>query len=169
MILKYGSLALILSRFQLIACLPKAMSPNSWSMATGVFANTAVPRLPSRQSVNKDEPITENINWFCLTPPSSGTPSTACSVLENQGCAFNKSQCLDTLASGTCWDSVDTYDCGQQVGIPGIQSSTQQQCSGPIRCMGEDCITVNRTQSQDFTKAVALLNSCPANGDGFKL
>jgi conjugal transfer mating pair stabilization protein TraN len=79
--------------------------------------------------------------------------------LENQGCAFIKSQCLDTLASGTCWDSVDTYDCGQQVGIPGIQSSTQQQCSGPIRCMGEDCITVNRTQSQDFTKALALLNS----------
>ena len=25
--------------------------------------------------------------------------------------------------------------------------------------MGEDCVTVNRTQSQDFTKAVALLNS----------
>ena len=102
---------------------------------------------------------TDTAGTHCLTPPASGTPSTACSVLENQGCAFIKSQCLDTLASGTCWDSVDTYDCGQQVGIPGIQSSTQQQCSGPIRCMGEDCITVNRTQSQDFTKAVALLNT----------
>ena len=102
---------------------------------------------------------TDTAGTHCLTPPASGAPTTACSALENQGCAFIKSQCLDTLASGTCWDSVDTYDCGQQVGIPGIQSSTQQQCSGPIRCMGEDCVTVNRTQSQDFTKAVALLNS----------
>ena len=102
---------------------------------------------------------TDTAGTHCLSPPASGTPTTSCSILENQGCAFIKSQCLDTLASGTCWDSVDTYDCGQQVGIPGIQSSTQQQCSGPTRCMGEDCITVNKTQSQDFTKAVALLNT----------
>ena len=102
---------------------------------------------------------TDTAGTHCLSPPASGTPTTSCSILENQGCAFIKSQCLDTLASGTCWDSVDTYDCGQQVGIPGIHSSTQQQCSGPIRCMGEDCITVNKTQSQDFTKAVALLNT----------
>ncbi len=102
---------------------------------------------------------TDTAGTHCLSPPASGTPTTSCSTLENQGCAFIKSQCLDTLASGTCWDSVDTYDCGQQVGIPGIQSSTQQQCSGPIRCMGEDCVTVNKTQSQDFTKAVALLNT----------
>lgn len=102
---------------------------------------------------------TDTAGTHCLAPPASGTPSTACSALESQGCAFIKSQCLDSLASGTCWDSVDTYDCGQPVGIPGIQSSTQQQCSGPIRCMGEDCVTVNRTQSQDFAKAVALLNT----------
>ena len=102
---------------------------------------------------------TDTAGTHCLSPPASETPTTSCSILENQGCAFIKSQCLDTLASGTCWDSVDTYDCGQQVGIPGIQSSTQQQCSGPIRCMGEDCVTVNKTQSQDFTKAVALLNT----------
>ena len=102
---------------------------------------------------------TDTAGTHCLTPPASGTPTTPCSALENQGCAFIKSQCLDTLASGTCWDSVDTYDCGRQVGIPGIQSSTQQQCSGPIRCMGEDCVTVKRTQSPDFTKAVALLNT----------
>ena len=102
---------------------------------------------------------TDTAGRHCLTPPTTETPTTSCSALENQGCAFIKSQCLDILASGTCWDSVDTYDCGQQVGIPGIQSSTHQQCSGPIRCMGEDCVTVNRTQSQDFTKAVALLNT----------
>jgi conjugal transfer mating pair stabilization protein TraN len=102
---------------------------------------------------------TDSAGTHCLSPPDAGTPSTTCADLESQGCAFIKSQCLDTLASGTCWDSVDTYDCGQEAGIPGIQSSTQQQCSGPIRCMGEDCMTVNRTQSQDFTKALALLNT----------
>ena len=102
---------------------------------------------------------TDSAGTHCLTPPASGTPSKSCSSLEDQGCAFIKSQCLDTLASGLCWDSIDTYDCGQSVGIPGIQSNTQQQCSGPIRCLGEDCVTVRRTQSQDFTKAVALLNT----------
>lgn len=102
---------------------------------------------------------TDTAGTHCLTPPETGTPTTTCTGLEKRGCAFIKSQCLDTLASGTCWDSVDTYDCGQSVGIPGIQTHTQQHCSGPIRCMGEDCITVNRTQSPDFTKAVALLNT----------
>jgi len=102
---------------------------------------------------------TDSAGTHCLTPPATGTPTTTCTALENKSCAFIKSQCLDILTSGTCWDSVDTYDCGQQIGIPGFQSSTQQQCSGPIRCMGEDCITVNHTQSQDFTKAVGLLNT----------
>lgn len=102
---------------------------------------------------------TDTTGTHCVTPPSSSSPPTTCSSLESQGCAFIKTQCLDVLASGTCWDSIDTYDCGQQVGIPGIQSSTTQQCSGPIRCMGQDCMTVNQTQSTDFTKAVALLNS----------
>ncbi|MBS4050658.1 MAG: conjugal transfer protein TraN, partial [Methylomonas sp.] len=103
---------------------------------------------------------TDTAGTHCLQPPANGsTPTKSCSSLETQGCSFIKSQCLDVLASGTCWDSIDTYDCGQSVGIPGIQSNTQQQCAGPVRCMGEDCITVNRTQSQDFSKAVALLNS----------
>jgi conjugal transfer mating pair stabilization protein TraN len=102
---------------------------------------------------------TDTTGTHCVTPPANGTPTTSCSTLENQGCAFIKTQCMDVLASGTCWDSIDTYDCGQQVGIPGIQSSTTQQCSGPIRCMGQDCMTVNQTQSTDFTKAVALLNT----------
>ncbi|OAI08425.1 Mating pair stabilization protein TraN, partial [Methylomonas methanica] len=102
---------------------------------------------------------TDTAGTHCLEPPANGIPNKTCASLETQGCSFIKSQCTSVLASGTCWDSVDTYDCGQTVGIPGIQSNTQQQCAGPIRCMGEDCITVNRTQSQDFSKAVALLNS----------
>ncbi len=102
---------------------------------------------------------TDTAGTHCLVPPANGMPNKTCESLETQDCSFIKSQCTSVLASGTCWDSVDTYDCGQTVGIPGIQSNTQQQCAGPIRCMGEDCISVNRTQSQDFSKAVALLNS----------
>jgi conjugal transfer mating pair stabilization protein TraN len=102
---------------------------------------------------------TDTAGTHCLEPPANGIPNKTCASLETQGCSFIRSQCTSVLASGTCWDSVDTYDCGQTVGIPGIQSHTQQQCAGPIRCMGEECITVNRTQSQDFSKAVALLNS----------
>jgi len=102
---------------------------------------------------------TDTAGSHCLPALEFAPPATSCASLETKGCAFIKSQCLDVLGSGTCWDSVDTYDCGQSVGISGIQSNSQQQCAGPIRCMGEDCLTVNRTQSQDFTKAVGLLNT----------
>jgi conjugal transfer mating pair stabilization protein TraN len=106
---------------------------------------------------NSGQCWTDSAGTHCLSPSTSN--QTSCQSLETKGCAFIKSQCLTHLASGTCWDSIDTYDCGQTIAIPGIQNTTQQQCAGPIRCMGEDCITINRTQSQDFTKAVALLNS----------
>ena len=144
---------------QIMIC-GNALSPAPVASSAGI-ANTCMNITATGQcDLNSTGQCwTDSAGTHCLTPPASGTPTTSCSALESQGCAFIKSQCLDTLASGTCWDSVDTYDCGQQVGIPGIQSSTQQQCSGPIRCMGEDCVTVNRTQSQDFTKAVALLNT----------
>ncbi len=144
---------------QIMVC-DSALSPAPVAGSAGI-ANTCMNITAAGQcDLNSTGQCwTDTAGTHCLTPPVSGTPTTNCSVLENQGCSFIKSQCLDTLTSGTCWDSVDTYDCGQQVGIPGIQSSTQQQCSGPIRCMGEDCITVNRTQSQDFSKAVALLNT----------
>lgn len=101
----------------------------------------------------------DSAGTHCLSNTKPSNPTTSCATLETQGCAFIKSQCMDVLASGTCWDSIDTYDCGSKLGIPGIQSQTTQQCSGPIRCMGEDCVTLNRTQSTDFTQAVALLNS----------
>ena len=108
---------------------------------------------------NIGECWTDTTGTHCLTPQASGSPTNTCKTLETQGCAFIKSQCLDSFASGTCWGSIDTYDCGQPVGVPEIQSHTQQQCAGTIRCMGEDCITVDRSQSRDYTKAVGLLNS----------
>ncbi|MBO8267151.1 conjugal transfer mating pair stabilization protein TraN, partial [Proteus mirabilis] len=33
------------------------------------------------------------------------------------------------------------------------------QCGGPIRCMGDDCLDVSKTQSTDFARATALLNA----------
>ncbi len=43
--------------------------------------------------------------------------------------------------------------------FPAFKAARSNNARGRFRCMGEDCITVNRTQSQDFTKAVALLNT----------
>ena len=102
---------------------------------------------------------TDSAGTHCLSPPPGGIPQQSCSQLETQGCSFIRSQCIDVLASGTCWNTVDTYDCGQTVAIPSLQSNTQQRCSGPIRCLGEDCIDVDRTHSQAFSKAIAYLNT----------
>ena len=36
---------------------------------------------------------------------------------------------------------------------------TEFKCGGPIRCMGDDCLDMTKTQSSDFAKAAALLNA----------
>ena len=53
----------------------------------------------------------------------------------------------------------DVYDCGSTVSIPTLQGSSTQQCAGPIRCMGEECVSIDKTQSQDFVRATAALNA----------
>jgi conjugal transfer mating pair stabilization protein TraN len=91
----------------------------------------------------------------------TGTTET-CKTLEAQGCAFLRSDCVDGTVgdeTGTCYLFKDLYDCGQTVTIPTLEGSSKQECSGPVRCMGEECVALDRTKSQDFVRAVAALNA----------
>ena len=82
--------------------------------------------------------------------------------MEQQGCAFIRSDCVQGSngdVTGTCWLYKDVYDCGSTVSIPTLQGSSTQQCAGPVRCMGEECVSIDKTQSQDFVRATAALNA----------
>ncbi|MVF24161.1 conjugal transfer mating pair stabilization protein TraN [Methylocaldum sp. BRCS4] len=103
---------------------------------------------------------TDSAGEHCLTPGGGG--GETCEDLEARGCAFIRSECVDGAqggASGTCWRSSDLYDCGTTQSIPTLRGASKQTCAGPIRCMGEDCVTVDRTRSPDFVRAVAALQA----------
>lgn len=80
---------------------------------------------------------------------------------ENPECGFISSKCVEGAkgSRGNCYVNEETYDCGYDVEVDNIEKNTKYQCSGEIRCMGDDCLGVNKTQSSDFARASALLNA----------
>ncbi len=85
-----------------------------------------------------------------------------CQPLEaNPKCGFVSAQCVEGAKGswGNCYVWERTYDCGEDIKVPTIDKSTQYRCAGPVRCMGEDCLGIDRSQSTDFAKAAALLNA----------
>lgn len=96
----------------------------------------------------------------CVSDIEAQVPET-CATLEARGCAFVRSECVDGTigASGKCWLYQDTYDCGKEFGVIKATASVKPDCGETVRCMGEDCVDITRTQSQDFTNALAALNS----------
>jgi len=95
-------------------------------------------------------------------PSNDGSNLNSCAALEsNPQCGFISSECVDGAAgsSGQCYVFKDTYDCGTDVDVPTLEKNTEFQCGGPIRCMGDDCLDVTKSQSTDFARATALLNA----------
>lgn len=95
-------------------------------------------------------------------PVNIGGNLDSCQKYEdNPQCGFISSKCVDGAQgnSGTCYVHEDTYDCGSDVAVPTLEKETEYQCGGPIRCMGDDCLDVSKTQSTDFARATALLNA----------
>ncbi|MEK9497177.1 conjugal transfer mating pair stabilization protein TraN [Photorhabdus sp. P32] len=95
-------------------------------------------------------------------PVNNGGNLNSCTQYEsNPQCGFISSKCVDGAqgTSGTCYVHEDTYDCGTDVLVPTLEKETEYQCGGPIRCMGDDCLDVTKTQSTDFARATALLNA----------
>ncbi|HEC1436580.1 conjugal transfer mating pair stabilization protein TraN [Klebsiella pneumoniae] len=95
-------------------------------------------------------------------PVNTGGNLDSCQKYEeNPQCGFISSKCVDGAqgSSGTCYVHEDTYDCGTDVSVPTLEKETEYQCGGPIRCMGDDCLDLTKTQSTDFARATALLNA----------
>ena len=95
-------------------------------------------------------------------PENKGESITSCNDLKNNPkCGFISSKCIGSGAgySGQCYIYEDTYDCGYEVGVPQYQNSSQYQCAGPIKCMGDECLDINRESNGDFARASALLNA----------
>ncbi|EGQ9728219.1 conjugal transfer mating pair stabilization protein TraN [Vibrio cholerae] len=80
---------------------------------------------------------------------------------DNPQCGFISSQCVDgaTGSQGNCYVHEEKYDCGYDVDVPSFDKETEYSCGGPIKCMGDDCLDINKTQSTDFARASALLNA----------
>lgn len=96
----------------------------------------------------------------CLT--SDGTNVNNCQLLEDDpNCGYLREQCVGGASDryGNCFVIEQVWDCGRRVGIPTLSREQEHQCSGPVRCMGEDCVDFPEEQSEDFAKAVAALQA----------
>lgn len=110
----------------------------------------------------RDAACWTDLNGVQHCPGETAGVSDTCKTLESQGCAFIRSECVEGTVgavTGACYLYKDLYDCGTTSAIPTLEGSSSHSCSGPVRCMGEDCISIERQQSQDFVRAVAALNA----------
>jgi len=93
-------------------------------------------------------------------PTNDSTFTDTCSVLNSDpSCVYIEEQCIDGVAgaSGACYAFTRLYDCGKDVPITNIVSTTSTTCDGAIRCMGGDCVTRTSESNPDFGKAAATL------------
>ena len=73
-------------------------------------------------------------------------------------CAHLGSTCTVPGAGGRCYAWEETWDCGYEVATPGGSTRTIT-CDGPIRCMGDECVTANAEASADFIVAATQLEA----------
>lgn len=101
-----------------------------------------------------------NGNLVC--PEAGGGELDTCQQYEdNPSCGFISADCVEGAdsSSGTCYIFNEVWDCGEDVQIQDIESTLEIDCAGPIRCMGDDCIDHNKTQSASFAEVSAKLQA----------
>lgn len=92
---------------------------------------------------------------------NDGTNQSDCKPLEdNPKCGLVKSTCVEGAEgdSGACYVFDEVWDCGTSAEYVDEEISSEYICSGPISCMGTECINVKEEKSDGFAKAAALLN-----------
>ena len=106
-------------------------------------------------------------NLLCFTDPQGTVhcPSNPGGVengcLDQEGrneCAYQSATCTVPGGGGRCYAWEETWDCGYDVATPG-GSTTQMSCAGPIRCMGDECVTASTEVSTDFVVAATQLEA----------
>jgi conjugal transfer mating pair stabilization protein TraN len=106
----------------------------------------------------------------CWTDPQGETHcpviedfrQTSCGELEARpDCGFISRECAEDGASsnGYCFVQAETWDCGQSVDIPSLESELVYRCAGPVRCMGTECVKLQKENSKDFGRAAAALQA----------
>lgn len=143
-----------------------AMKPPPTKKLSKLTQEATMSTLQCNYNIGQMECWTD-INGNTQCPYNNGEFLSSCEELDaNPSCGFIGSSCLDGGRgdSGTCYIFEDTYDCGGGVGVPQWESKVTYNCSGPIRCMGDDCIDITKTQNPDFGKAAALLNAAQFMG-----
>lgn len=128
-----------------------------------------VPKLATRIDVSEIHCHFNHGDGSCWIDPQgekqclkNDSDINECAELEKDPrCGFISSECVEGAkgSRGNCYVRKLKYDCGVDVEIPTLERQTKYRCAGPIRCMGDDCIDINKTQSQDFARAAALLHS----------
>ncbi|MCG8117041.1 MAG: conjugal transfer mating pair stabilization protein TraN [Candidatus Thiodiazotropha endolucinida] len=95
-------------------------------------------------------------NHNCGNTPHSGS----CEHYdERTDCEFISSTCYDNNQVGECSSLEETWDCGHDISDPTIKATPTLDCPGPVRCMGEECVDAERTESTSFTDVAALLDA----------
>lgn len=95
---------------------------------------------------------------------NDGGNNNSCKKYEdNPQCGFISSKCVDGAKgqSGECYVQEEVWDCGSSVQASTVEKKTKYECSGEIRCMGDDCLDPEQSENQsaNFAKASALLNA----------
>lgn len=81
----------------------------------------------------------------CHENTTSNTVTNTCPQLEqNPMCQLLRRQCAQdaSSASGHCYVLTSTYRCGEDIETEGIRAKTVSSCASTIRCMGQDCFSM---------------------------
>ena len=94
-------------------------------------------------------------------PTNTGGFENGCVDQESRPeCAHVGATCLSSArgGGGRCYAWEETWDCGYETG--GAQGSTTTlTCDGPIRCMGDECLTATAEANADFVTVATQLEA----------
>lgn len=96
-----------------------------------------------------------------VCPSNDGDNLNGCADQESRDeCVFVESECIPEAAGadGRCYAFEETWDCGYDVGTVG-DTTTTVSCDGPIRCMGDECVSQPDEANPDFVTAATRLES----------
>lgn len=135
-------------------------------LAVSPFTNVS----PACEQVRVDVDYDFYQGTFCYTdangnqicPSSGGSILDTCEPMEQSGqCSFVQQSCVvgAEAPDGTCYLLDEVWDCGVDVPINDTTTLSTYDCSGPVRCMGSDCLDPDKTESASFAETSALLNA----------
>ncbi|MTJ94354.1 MAG: hypothetical protein F8N36_16060 [Desulfovibrio sp.] len=91
---------------------------------------------------------------------NGSTPNGCLAYQNNPACVFQSQTCADGAlggTTGTCYVQTQVWDCGTDTNVPTTTTTTSQNCTGPVQCMGTSCSSVTQSTTNNFAQATAAL------------